>query len=383
MTYKAFQDWYHEAHIKHLLLYEYQGNLVSPPFATELCKDYSKVLVWNKKQHYYINLDLPPVTSKTNAVVKANGSLWLIPYGIYDEFNIVVELKNDSVIYHNIDRKGKGQFYSAATDGNSVFSFPLGYEETGYGIYIKDNKVYTVDFDKQGHIKLHMGCVYANGRFWSMPRSDTEGYIDLMSFDGRQFEKFPVVGINPLITRKYTDLTVVNNTLYALPFGETAGLNEIVEFDIELKKFTLHAIPGPDFAKKYNASVLVNDKIIGVPYGDEHCNDSNLGIVFDTVTKSITQFDIGIAYGGKYRYRSGISYKDYAYFFPAGTPSCPIIKIDQNGNIKGKLQLKNTMVGRPIIYIDKIYVMCYDINLKNQYIISIDENLHHRIEFNL
>lgn len=383
MTYKAFQDWYHEADIKHLLLCEYQGNLISPPFATELCKDYSKVLVWNKEQHYYIDLELPPVTSKTNAVLEASGSLWLIPYGIYDEFNIVVELKNDSVIYHNIDRKGKGQFYSAATDGESVFSFPLGYEKTSYGIYINDRKVSSVDFDKQEHTKLHMGCVYANGRFWSMPRSDTAGYIDLVSFDGCRFEKFPVVGINPSITRKYTDLIAVDDILYALPFGETAGLNEIVEFNTNLKQFTLHAISGPDFAKKYNASVLVNDKIIGVPYGDEYCNDSNLGVVFDTVTKSIKQFDIGITHGGKYRYRSGISYKDCAYFFPAGTPSCPIIKIDQDGNIKGKLQLEDIMIGRPIIYLDKIYVMCYDINSKNQYIISVDQDLDHRIEFKL
>jgi hypothetical protein len=383
MTYKAFQDWYHEAEIRHLLLYEYQGNLISPPFATEKCKEYSRILIWNPSNYQYIDLNLPPVTSKTNAVVEADGSLWIIPYGIYDNFSTVVELRNTSVTYHHINQKGKGQFYSAASGDNCVFSFPLGYEETSYGIYITNRQVSTINFDKNNHIKLHMGCVYANGKFWSMPRSDTEGYIDLVSFDGNQFEKFPILEINSNVTRKYTDLIAVEETLYALPFGETSGLNDIIEFDTNSKKFTLHNINGPDFAKKYNALVLVGDKIIGVPYGDEHCQDSNWGIVFNINTKEITQFDIGIFHGGKYRYRSGISYRDYAYFFPAGTPSCPIIKISQTGEIKGKLQLENTMVGRPIIYHDKIYVMCYNTNSKEQYIMSIDQDLKYNIEFKL
>ncbi len=383
MTYKAFQDWYHSAFIKHLILVEYQDNLVSPPFATEKCKDYSKTLIWNENEYSYIDLNLPPVTSKTNAVIESEGSLWFIPYGIYDDFNTVVELHGTDVFYHNVDRTGKGQFYSAATNGSSVFSFPLGYEETSYGIYIKDRKVFPVDFDRNNHVKLHMGCVYANGKYWSMPRSDTEGYVDLVSFDGEKLEQYPVKGINPNVTRKYTDLIAVGNTLYSLPFGETAGLNEIVEFDTESKVFTLHKINGPDFAKKYNVAVLVGDKIIAVPYGDEFCFDSNLGIVFDTVTKEIKQFDIKVNFGGKYRYRCGAAYKDCAFFFPTGTPSCPIIKVNQSGEVEKTLQLGNTMVGRPVVYKNRLFVMSYNTVSHKQQILSFDENLTVKVEFEL
>ena len=41
--YKAFQDFYKEQSIKHMLLVEHNNELLSPPFATEKCKDYSKV----------------------------------------------------------------------------------------------------------------------------------------------------------------------------------------------------------------------------------------------------------------------------------------------------------------------------------------------------
>jgi len=383
MTYKAFQDWYHEAEIKHLLLFEYQGNLISPPFATEKCKDYSRVLMWNKNDHQYIDLNLPPVTSKTNAVVEADGSLWFIPYGIYDQFNTVIELRGVDVIYHAVDYQGKGQFYSAATDGNRVFSFPLGYEETSYCIYIKDRKVHTIDFDKKDHVKLHMGCVYANGKFWSMPRSDTKGYIDIVSFDGNEFEKYPIDKIDSAVTRKYTDLIAVGNTLYALPFGETAGLNEILEFDTVSKLITLYKINGRDFAKKYNVATLVDDKIIAVPYGDEYCQDSNLGIVFDIHTKQITQFDIGLYYGGKYRYRCGIAYRGSAFFFPTGTPSCPIIKVSKQGVVEKTLAVDHTMLGRPVLYQDKIFVMAYDTITHQHSIMSVDEDLNLTEEFTL
>jgi hypothetical protein len=375
MTYKAFQDWYHSAYIKHLILIEYQGNLISPPFATEKCKDYSRVLVWNKDYHSYIDLDLPPVTSKTNAVIESEGSLWIIPYGIYDDFNTVVEIRNSDVFYHNIDRAGKGQFYSAASNGSSVFSFPLGYEETSYGIYIKDRKVYPIDFDRNSHVKLHMGCVYANGKYWSMPRSDTEGYIDLVSFDGNTLEKYPINSINASVTRKYTDLIAMDRTLYSLPFGETPGLNEVIEFDTENKTFILHKINGPDFAKKYNVAVLVEDKILAVPYGDEFCSNSNLGIVFDTVSKESKQFDIKINYGGKYRYRCGVAYKGSAYFFPSGTPSCPILKIDIDGKIVKRKYYKDYLMGRPIVYKETLCVILYNIINKDHQICMFNEDL--------
>lgn len=381
MTYKAFQDWYLEGNIRHLLLCEYQGNLISPPFATEKCKDYSSVLVWNKDDHFFIDLDLPPITSKTNAIAEVDGSLWFIPYGIWDDFNTVVEIRNNKPYYHKINKSGKGQFYSIASNGVTAFSFPLGYEQTSYGIYIKEGSVTAIDFNKSEHTKLHMGCVYANGKYWSMPRSDNPGYIDLVSFDGKQFEKFPITAINKGVTRKYTDLIAVGNTLYSMPFGETAGLNDVVEFNTVTKEFSFYKIGGSDFAKKYNAFTLIGNKIIGVPYGDEHFNDSNLGIVFDINTKEIKQFDIGVYHGGKYRYRCGIGYKDSAFFFPSGTPSCPIIKVNQNGDIKGKLKIGNTMLGRPVIYQEKIFAMGYNIINHEQTIYSFDADLNFKEEF--
>lgn len=378
MKYKAFQDWYHEAKIRHLLLYVHGDSLISPPFATEQCKSYSRVLVWNGSVSY-IDLELPPATSKTNAVIEVDGDLWFIPYGIYDNFNVVVQLKDFKPIYHYIDKPGRGQFYSAASSGHSGFSFPLGYEDTSYGIYITEGSVYTIDFDKGTNTKLHMGCVYSHGKFWSMPRSDELGYTDLVSYDGLSFEKYKVPNINN-VTRKYTDLIAVDNKLYALPFGETSGLNDVVEFDINTKQFTLHPIGGPDFAKKYNTFVQVNRKIIGLPYGDEHSSDSSLGIVFDVDSKQSLQFDIGMSWGGKYRYRTGISYHGYGFFFPAGTPSCPILKIDQQGNVCGRLQLNNTMVGRPVIYDDQIYVMCYNVEDETQSILAFDKDLNYKVK---
>ena len=76
--YKAFEDFYREAKIKHLLLAEHEGKLISPPFATELCKDYSKVAVFGDSVSY-IYLDFRPVTSKINATARVNGSTWLLP----------------------------------------------------------------------------------------------------------------------------------------------------------------------------------------------------------------------------------------------------------------------------------------------------------------
>lgn len=382
MGYKAFQDWYHEANIRHLLLYVYKDKLISPPFATENCKEYSKILVWDGDINY-IDLDLPPATSKTNAVIEVGGDLWLIPYGIYDKFNVVVQLKDFAPVYHYIDKPGKGQFYSAATSGNSGFSFPLGYEDTSFGIYINSGKVSTVDFNKNGKTKLHMGCVYAAGRFWSMPRSDDPGYIDLVSFDGQQLRSYPLTDINADITRKYTDIVVVGGKLYSLPFGETKGLTEIVEFDIDTEQFSYYTIPGRDFAKKYNAFVQVGSKLIGLPYGGEYNSESDLGIVFDTETKEIIQFSIGIDHGGKYRYRTGVEYKGSAFFFPGGSPSCPVIKVSDTGEVLKKLHIENTMLGRAVVFRDKLWVMCYDVITQRQYVISLDEELNYTTVFEL
>ena len=370
--YKAFEDFYKEASIKHLLLTEYNGQLLSPPFATERCKDYSSVWIGGK----FIDLELIPATSKTNAVAVLNGSAWFIPYGIYDDFNTVVELKNTTATNHKLPFKGKGQFYSVASNGETAFSFPLGYEDTNYGLYISDS-VEAHKLPTEGK-KLHMGTVYCNGRYWSMPRGDEPGYNTLLSFDGEQYQSYEL-DVDPNITRKYTDIIVKGNTLYSLPFGETKGLNTIVEFDTETNTATYHTINGVDFAKKYNCGVLLGDKIVAVPYGDEHANDSNWGLVFDTVTKETTQFDINVDFGGKYRFRCGIEYKGNAYFFPSGTPSCPILKINKLGEVVQGLYLKNIMFGRPIVYQDQIHVIGHNVRTSEEVIYIVKEDLSYAV----
>jgi hypothetical protein len=375
MVYKAFQDYYNEQPIKHLLVHDHNGILVSPPFATEQCKNYSTVLFFNGKNEWSVDLDLPPATSKFNSIVSIEDSVWLIPYGIWDDFNVVVQLKNFTPIYHYIDRPGKGQFYNAASNGSTAFSFPLGYEETNYGLFIKDGKVETVDFNKGSYTKLHMGTVYCNGRYWSAPRGDEPGYINLMSFDGRKLKAYPINVKDSTVTRKFTDIVVCGNKLFSLPFGETPGATEILEFDTETNTYKLHDLDIPDFAKKFNVSVLVDDTIIALPYGDEHYNDSNWGITYNTNTGKHKMFDIGIRHGGKYRFRSGISYNDNAVFLPSGTPSCPILSVNKNGEILTREFCKDTMLGRPVIYDKKLITMGYNFNTKKSQLISLDSFL--------
>lgn len=370
MSYKAFQDWYHEAELKHLLLFSYKGrNLISPPFATELCKTYSKI--WHSEGHS-IELDLPPVTSKTSACAVIDDEVWIIPYGIYDNFNTVVQISNGSPIYHTLPFTGKGQYYSVASDNETAFSFPLGYEGTNFGIYIKNNTVTAIKLPMPGK-KLHMGTVFCNNSYWSMPRGDTE-YNLLLEFDGSKFIEH-YIDVDPKITRKYTDIITKGNTLYSLPFGETAGLNEVVEFDTQSKTAKYHKLNVPDFAKKYNCAVLLDDVIIGLPYGDEHAQDSNWGVVFDTINKTSKAIDIGISHGGKYRYRCGVAYKDNAYFFPSGTPSCPILQINKEGNIVRSKQFDNILFGRPIVHANLLHVIAYDIKTKDHNIYIFDNNL--------
>lgn len=370
MTYKAFQDWYKEADIKHLLLLQHKHNLISPPFATELCKDYS--IFWHSAG-YKLTLDLPPVTSKTNACVVTGDDIWMVPYGIYDELNIVVQISHGKPYYHTLPFVGKGQYYSIASDGQHAFSFPLGYEGTNYGIYINDQQVSTHKLPYQG-TKLHMGTVYCNGRYWSMPRGDTE-YNMLLSFDGEKYNSYELIEIDNTITRKYTDIVVKGNILYSLPYGETAGINDVIEFNTDTNTVSYHKLNIPDFAKKYNTAVLLDDVIIGVPYGDENASNSNWGVVFNTVDKTSKAFDIGITHGGKYRYRSGIVHYNHAFFFPSGTPSCPILKIDTEGNIVKEKYFKGHMLGRPIIYMDMLTVISYNIITKEHYILYLDDDL--------
>lgn len=380
--YKAFQDWYTEAKIKHLILEEYQEQLVSPPFATEKCKDYSDIFFWDGKRLNSTTLDLPPVTSKTNCTLVVNNKLYLIPYGIWDGFQTVVEIDGTKPNYHQLNSGGKGQFYSGATSGYSGFSFPLGYEETNYCIHIEPSgNVRTREFYYPNFTKLHMGTIWCNGKFWSMPRCDEPGYSSIVNFDGTSFNYTNLNGINSNVRRKYSDCISVGDKIYSLPFGEDLGLTEVVELDTNTNEYNLYPINGNDFSKKYNTFTLVDNTIIGLPYGDEHCEDSNWGVVFNIETKESWQFDIGIYHGGKYRYRSGLAYKGSAFFFPSGTPSCPIFKIDTRGNIIERKYFNQVMLGRPIVWNDWIYCMAYDIQRESHHLLKFDERLNYWEEF--
>lgn len=374
MSYKAFQDWYHEGNIKHLLLYEYNGYLISPPFATERCKEYNKIMKYNGTVSYIDTL-MPPATSKTNCVLEVNDSLYFVPYGIYDDYNTILELKDDEVIYHQLESKGKGQFYSGASTSSSGFSFPLGYTDTQYCLHITD-KPRLIQF--QSVEKAHMGTVYCNGKYYSMPRGDNFGYNNLVSFDGNEF-KYYHVPVNSEITRKFTDIIVVGTMLYSLPFGEQSGLTQVVEFNTITEEFNLYQLNVPDFAKKFNSMVLLNNKIIGMPYGDEHCDDSNFGVVFDIETKTSKSFDISITHGGKYRYRSGIAFNNLAVFFPTGTPQCPVFVINEDGSINKTMNYPDYMFGRPVIYKDKVHVLAYHIIEETNHMFIFDNTFNPEI----
>lgn len=375
MKYKAFQDWYHEGNIKHLLLFEHDGHLISPPFATERCKEYNKIMKYDGTVSY-IDTELPPATSKTNSVIYVNGSSWFIPYGIYDEFNTVLQLKNDTPIYHTVELKGKGQFYSGATNSVTGFSFPLGYEGTQYALYIENDKPKVIPFESLE--KAHMGTIYANGRYWSMPRSDVPGYVNLVSFDGNDFEYYPVP-VNPDVTRKFTDLIAIDDIIYSLPFGETPGLSECIEFDTTTHIFNKHTLNVPDFAKKFNSMVKLGNNIVGMPYGDEYSDDSNYGVIFDIVTKESKPIDINIGAGGKYRYRSGIEYHGLAVFFPSGSPQYPIITVNSNGDIHSVLHYPDIMFGRPIIHKNILHIIGYNIHTEKHYLYVFDSNLEYTV----
>ena len=368
--YKAFEDFYREAKIKHLLLAEHEGKLISPPFATELCKDYSKVAVFGDSVSY-IDLDLPPVTSKINATARVNGSTWLIPYGYWDEFRTVVELKGATPIYHTLDKGGMGQFYGCASNGTTACSFPLGTSNTSFLLYIDEKGLHTQDFDAEMR-KSHMGTAYCNGKYWSMPRGDFKNYNVIVNYDGKNIEKY-TLPVDPTISRKFTDLVAVGDILYSLPYGETAGLTQVVEFDAKNNKASLHEIDVPDFAKKYNAQVLVDETIIGLPYGDEDDFKSSFGVVFDTITKQSKAFDIGVGYGGKYRFKCGIAYRGRAIFLPTGSPGCPIVSVDTDGKFHLVKTDSTKLFGRPIIYNNMIYTLIYNIIDNTHNLVTIDE----------
>jgi hypothetical protein len=333
----------------------------------------------------FIDLKLPPATSKFCDSCNIENQTWFIPYGIWDDFNYVVELSNFIPTYHKIEKNGKGMFYSVASNNETAFSFPLGYEGDPYCLFINDNKISTIDLSVKNANKLHMGTVYCNEKYWSAPRGDSLlgekehcNYHSLLSFDGTKIEEFPLKLKDNTIPRKYSDLLVKENVLYALPYGEKNGVTEILEFNTETNDTNFYQIENYDFAKKYNSMVLIGDYIISLPYGDEAERDSNYGIQFNTKTKSIEFFDIGedLSFGGKYRFRTGNKLKNTAIFVPSGTANCPIMSIDEDLNLK-KCELDTILFGRPIVHENFVKVIGVDLYTQQSYLFMFDEHLNY------
>lgn len=376
MSYKSFEDYYHESMIKHILLYEYNGKLISPPFCTDNCKEYSRILVIDNSEVSFIDIDTPPATSKYNSMVTIGNSVYFAPYGIYDNFNLVLELRDNVPYYHTIDSSGKGQFYNMATDGETAFSSPLGYEAISFGLFINNGIIKQIMIPENHVVKRHMGTVYCNGNYYSPPRGESLDYNTILKFNPVT-EEVTMIAVSdlPLSKRKYTDFIVVGKKLFALPFGRERELRHMLVLDTETDSTELVELTNiPHFMKKYNTGVLIDDTIIAMPYGHKDDGDANFGLIINTNTYEHSVFDIKHDFGGKYRFRSGIAHKGNAVFLPAGSPNVPIIVIDKKGNIKYNNMFNEYIIGRPIVYKDIIYSLAYHIVTGTHYLFTMDND---------
>ena len=163
--------------------------------------------------------------------------------------------------------------------------------------------------------------------------------------------------------------------MYVLPIGEQPGMTELIEFDTVTNTYTLHELGMPDFAKKFNCGILVDDTIIALPYGDDNTEDSNYGLIYNTITGEHFTFDIGITHGGKYRFRSGISYKGNAVFLPSGTPACPILVINKQGQLVHKQYMSEYLLGRPVIHNGSLMTMAHNLSTQESQLLLLDSFL--------
>jgi len=327
---------------------QYKNDLVS------ILADKPKFKILNKNR----NIALDKI-SKINVCKVVKNDIWLVTH------NSVIQIKNYKPKYYSIDTDSS-QYYSLASNNETAFSFG-----SKFALCL-NNDVEFIKMPIQG-TNLHIGTVYCNGSYWSMPYSNDSNYNLLLEFDGKKINSYPIAGINNSITQKYSDIIVVGNTLYALPFGETAGLNEVIEFNTETKEMKVYKTQCKDFAKKYNCGVLIHDKIIAAPY------DGNWGLIFDTTTKQSTNFDIGLEFDNKYQFKSGIRYNTHAVFIPVGTTNCPILKINVHGTVVKELYLKEYILGRPIIHNHLLKVIGYHANTKTYHLLEFNQELDYKI----
>ena len=373
MTYKSFEDFYREAEIHHLVVWEDNGSLISPPFCTDNCKDYSKVMIL-KDNLEFINVDTPLATSKFNAMAKVDESLWFVPYGIWDQFNVVLEIKNNKPITHYINSSSKGQFYNLASNGSSAFSAPLGYDTVSFALFIKNGIIKQIPMPNTGELKKHMGVVFLNGHYWSPPRGEGYDYDQILKFNPDTEELNFIKTDIPKSRRKYSDFIIAGDKLFALPLGRDFELKHMLVVDTLTDLVELVKLNVPRFVKKYNAGVLLEDTIIAMPYGNKNDKENNYGLLFNTTTYKHSTFDIGQEFGGKYRFRSGIEFNNLAVFFPTGSPNIEIIAVDITGNIIWKKLFNEYIFGRPIVYNNQATTIAYHIKTKKHYLFSLTKN---------
>ena len=378
MSYTSFEDFYKEATIKHLVLFKHGDYLISPPFCTDQCKDYSRVMLYKDGGWVWFDVDTPPATSKYNSMISIGNSLFFAPYGIWDEFNTVLELDltgSGKAINHTIDSTSKGQFYSMDSDGVTAFAAPLGYDPVSFAIYIKNGKVKQLEVPGEGELKRHMGTVYHNGCYYSPPRGESYDYDKILKFNVAT-EQLTLITVPNLIKarRKYTDFIVSGNKLFALPFSREPQLKQVLVYDTDTEQIELVDLNLPDFPKKYNGGVLVDDTIIALPYGHKEDGNANYGLVFNVNTYEHSVFDIGQTFGGKYRFRCGTAYNGVAVFLPTGAPTADILVVDKTGNILFRKNLSDYILGRPIVHNDLVYSLAYNIQSKQHCMFTMNKD---------
>jgi hypothetical protein len=379
MTYKSFEDFYHDAEIKHLVLFKHNNYLISPPFCTDKCKDYSRVLIYGVGGGVvWFDVDTPPATSKYNSMISIGDSAFFAPYGIWDKFNTVLELNTSGAgkaTYHTLDSTGKGQFYNMSTDGVTAFAAPLGYEPVSFCLFIKDGTVKQIPVPEDLALKRHMGSVFSNGNYYSPPRGETLDYNSILKFNP-DTEQLTMIAVNelPNSKRKYSDFIAVGDKLFALPFGREQYLQHMLVLDTTDDSVELVELNVPKFMKKYNAGVAIDDVIIAMPYGHKDDGDANYGLVFNTSTYEHTTFDIGVSFGGKYRFRSGVEFNGCAVFLPTGTPGAPIIAVDKTGKILYNQSFPEYILGRPIVHDGVVHTIAYHIESKAHYMFRLFDN---------
>lgn len=374
MSYKSFEDFYRDAEIKHLVIWEHDGKIISPPFCTDKCKDYSKVLTVDNGVPSYQDVDTSPATSKFNSMAVIGNSLWFAPYGIWDEFNTVLEIRHNTAISHTIDSTAKGQFYNLASNGTSAFAAPLGYETVSFALFIKDGKVKQIPMPDTGELKKHMGVVFHNGCYWSPPRGESYDYNQVLKFNPDTEELTFITVDLPKARRKYSDFIIAGDKLFALPLGRDSVLSHMLVLDTTDDTVELVKLNVPEFVKKYNAGVLIGDTIIAMPYGHKDNGDANFGLIFNVNTYEHATFDMGVSFGGKYRFRSGIEFNGNAVFLPTGTPAAPIVVVDKTGKILFEKTMPEYILGRPLAFEGKIYTLAHQVETNHLFMFTLDEN---------